>query len=447
MKNYGIILASGTGTRYKSDIPKQFVKIAGKTVLEHTLDIFEKSPSIDYVILVITPEFRQIAEDILLKSNYSKVIKLLNGGETRKESSFIGISSIEEDDANVIIHDCARPFLTERIIRDCVNALEKYDAVDVAIPSADTIIKVKDKLIEQIPERKTLMRGQTPQCFKLSLIKKAHELSKGESNFTDDCGLIVKYNLAEVYVVEGETENIKITYPSDIYMADRLFQVRSHLFPAENNLSELKDKVLVVFGGTSGIGESISEMAKEYGAKVYVCSDKTGVDVTSYGDIEGFLKKVSDETGKIDYVINTAGVLKIGKLLDRDIDDIKQEIDINYTGSINVAKASIPYLKETKGCMLMFTSSSYTRGRAMYSTYSSAKAAIVNLVQALSEELYADGIRINSINPERTATQMRFNAFGKEPADTLLKAEKVAEASLKTLLSDLTGQVIDVRRD
>ncbi len=447
MKNYGIILASGTGTRYKSDIPKQFVKIAGKTVLEHTLDIFEKSPSIDYVILVITPEFRQIAEDILLKSNYSKVIKLLNGGETRKESSFIGISSVEDEEANVIIHDCARPFLTERIIRDCVKALEKYDAVDVAIPSADTIIKVKDKLIEQIPERKTLMRGQTPQCFKLSLIKKAHELSKGESNFTDDCGLIVKYGLAEVYVVEGETENIKITYPSDIYMADRLFQVRSHLFPAENNLSELKDKVLVIFGGTSGIGESIFEMAKEYGAKVYACSDKTGVDVTSYDDIEGFLKKVSDETGKIDYVINTAGVLKIGKLLDRDIDDIKQEIDINYTGSINVAKASIPYLKETKGCMLMFTSSSYTRGRAMYSTYSSAKAAIVNLVQALSEELYADGIRINSINPERTATQMRFNAFGREPADTLLKAEKVAEASLKTLLSDLTGQVIDVRRD
>ena len=223
--------------------------------------------------------------------------------------------------------------------------------------------------------------------------------------------------------------------------------IRSSLYPEEQKLKNIEDKVLVIFGGTSGIGESIFEMAKEYGAKVYACSDKTGVDVTSYDDIEGFLKKVSDETGKIDYVINTAGVLKIGKLLDRDIDDIKQEIDINYTGSINVAKASIPYLKETKGCMLMFTSSSYTRGRAMYSTYSSAKAAIVNLVQALSEELYADGIRINSINPERTATQMRFNAFGKEPADTLLKAEKVAEASLKTLLSDLTGQVIDVRRD
>ena len=447
LKNYGIILASGTGMRYKSDIPKQFVKIAGKTVLEHTLDIFEKSSSIDCIILVITPDYRNMGEEILLKNNYTKVIKLLNGGETRKESSYIGISSIEEKEANVIIHDCARPFLSERILKDCIKALEKYNAVDVAIPSADTIIKVNDNIIEAIPERKNLMRGQTPQCFKLSLIKKAHELSQNDTNFTDDCGLIVKYNLSDVYVVEGEMENIKITYPSDIYMADRLFQVRSASIPHETNLSELNNKVITIFGGTSGIGESIAKMAQEYNAKVFVCSDKTGVDVTSFSDIEKFLKEIYNKTGKIDYVVNTAGILKIGKLLDRDINDIKKEININYIGSINVAKACIPYLKQTKGCILMFTSSSYTRGRALYSTYSSAKAGIVNLVQALSEELISDNIRINSINPERTATQMRFNAFGKEPEGSLLEVEKVAEASLKTLLSDLTGQVIDVRRN
>ena len=446
MKNYGIILASGTGKRYHSDIPKQFVKIAGKTVLEHTLDIFEKSKYIDSVILVITPDYREMAEEILLKNNYSKIVKLLNGGETRKESSYIGISSIEDEEANVIIHDCARPFLTERILKDCAEALKKYDAVDVAIPSADTIIKVQDDIIESIPERKYLMRGQTPQCFKLSLIKKAHEMSKGDTNFTDDCGLVVKYGLAEVYVVEGENENIKITYPSDIYMADRLFQVRTADSPNENNLSDLKDKVIAIFGGTSGIGQSISGMAEKYGAKVFVCSDKTGIDVTSYADVESFMEEVNAKAGKIDYVVNTAGVLTIGKLTDRDVEDIKQEININYIGSINVAKASIPYLRVTKGCMLMFASSSYTRGRALYSTYSSAKAGIVNLVQALSEELLSDGIRINTMNPERTATAMRFNAFGKEPEGSLLEAEKVAEASLKVLLSDLTGQVIDVRR-
>ena len=447
MKNYGIILASGSGSRYGADIPKQFVKIAGKTILEHTIEVFEKAERIDDIIIVITPEYRTMAEDILLKNSYKKVSKLLNGGEIRKESSFIGISAIEDDEANVLIHDCARPFLTQKIISDCINALKKYDAIDVAIPSADTIIKIdENNIIQDVPNRANLKRGQTPQCFKLSVIKKAHELSKNDKNFTDDCGLIVKYSLADVYVVEGDVENIKVTYPSDIFMADRLFQIRSVSYPDEQKLENIKDRVLVIFGGTSGIGECTAILAKEYGAKVFTASVSTGCDVTDYGSVEKFLKEVYAKTRRIDYIVNTAGILKIGKLAERDIKEIQREIDINYTGSVNVAKASIPYLKETKGSMQLYASSSYTRGRSLYSTYSSTKAAIVNLVQALAEELAADDIRVNVINPERCATPMRFKAFGKEPEESLLQPKKVAEASIKTLLSDLTGQVIDVKR-
>ena len=447
LKNYGIILASGTGSRYNSDIPKQFIKIAGKTVLEHTIEVFENAVDIDEIILVITPDYRHVAENLLLKNNYKKVTKLLNGGETRKDSSYIAITSINDDEANVLIHDCARPFLSQRIIKDCVKALETYQAVDVASPSADTIIKVKDGVIDSIPNRSELKRGQTPQCFKLSLIKKAHEMSAGDNNFTDDCGLVNKYNLADVYVVDGEGENIKITYPEDIFMADRLFQIRSMEYPNEQSLEDIKDKVVVIFGGTSGIGECIANLADEYGAKVYAASTRTGCDITSYDSVCNFLEKVYLETGKIDYVINSAGVLRMGKLLDRDIDDIKMDININYVGSINVAKASIPYLQKTKGGIQLFASSSYTRGRSLYSTYSSTKAGIVNLAQALAEELASDKIRINVINPERTATPMRFKAFGQEPEGSLLQPEAVAEASLKTLLSNLTGQVIDVRRE
>lgn len=446
MKNYGIILASGTGNRYGSDVPKQFVKIAGKTVFEHTVEVFEKAKEIDEIIVVITPDYRHFAEELILKNSYKKVSKLLNGGDTRKESSSIGIHSICDEEANVIIHDCARPFLSQRIIKDCVKALETYNAVDVAIPSADTIIKVKENIIEKIPERKYLMRGQTPQCFKLSTIKKAHELSKDDTNFTDDCGLIVKYSLGEVYVVDGEGENIKITYPEDIFMADRLFQIRSAECPSEQDVSKLKDKVIVVFGGTSGIGECMVNIANEYGAKTYSASTRTGCDITDYNSVSKYLEEVYNETGKIDYVVNSAGILRMGKLLDRDIEDVKRDIDINYVGAINVAKASIPYLQKTMGGILLFTSSSYTRGRALYSTYSSTKAGIVNLTQALAEELSPDRIRINVINPERCATPMRFKAFGKEPEDSLLSPQKAGEVSLKTLLSDLTGQVIDVRR-
>ena len=415
MKNYGIILASGTGNRYGSDIPKQFVKIAGKTILEHTIEIFENSPFIDEIFVVITPEYRHVAENILLKNKYKKITHLLNGGKTRKDSSYIGINAVEEEEANVLIHDCARPFLTQEIIANCVKALEKHDAIDVAIPATDTIIETENGLITNIPDRSRLQQGQTPQCFKLSLIKKAHELSKNDVKFTEDCGLIVKHKLADVFVVNGDIENIK-------------------------------DKVIVIFGGTSGIGESIANKAEKLGAKVYVCSRRTGCDVASFKSVNDYLKKVYEESKHIDFIVNTAGLLRMGKLSEREIDDIEREINVNYLGSINVAKAAIPYLQETEGCILLFTSSSYTRGRAMYSTYSSTKAGVVNLTQALAEELYNDGIRINVINPERTATPMRTKAFGEEPADSLLNPEKVADVSLKALLSNLTGQVIDVRR-
>ena len=446
MKNYAVILASGLGSRYGHDLPKQFAKVAGKTVLEHTIDIFEHSGKIDKIILVITPEYRHLGEQILLKNKYTKVSNLLNGGATRKDSSWIGISAINEEEANVIIHDCARPFLSQRIIDDCITALDKHSAIDVAIPATDTVIEVKDNFITNIPERAKLMRGQTPQCFKLSVIKKAHELAKNDQNFTDDCGLVLKYNLGDVYVVNGDIDNIKITYPGDIFMADKIFQSRHMELPQNVELGGLKGKVIALFGGTSGIGAEMKNIADKHGAKTYVFSRRTGGDITKYADIEKFLAQVNQQENKIDYVVNSAGVLKIGKLTDREIADVLDEININYTGNINVAKASIPYLLKSRGSLLFFTSSSYTRGRALYSTYSSSKAAVVNLTQALAEELYDTGVRVNVINPERTATPMRFNAFGYEPPETLLSAEKAAQISLKTLLAHITGQVIDAKR-
>ena len=224
MKNYAIILASGSGSRFGADIPKQFVKIAGKTILEHTIEIFEKSELIDEIFVVITPEYKQLAQEIILKNSYTKISKLLNGGRIRKESSYIGINAIEDEEANVLIHDCARPFVSRQIIADCINSLRNYSAVGVAIPTSDTIVEIDNGIIKNVPSRDKLMRMQTPQGFKLSVIKKAHELSENDKNFTDDCGLIVKNGLCDVYIINGDDRNIKITYPSDICIAEKMLQ-------------------------------------------------------------------------------------------------------------------------------------------------------------------------------------------------------------------------------
>ena len=161
--------------------------------------------------------------------------------------------------------------------------------------------------------------------------------------------------------------------------------------------------------------------------------------------MEASLAKVSEQTGRIDYVVNSAAILAKEPLNSMDRSLINTIIATNYNGMVNVALAAYPYLKASRGQLLLYTSSSYTRGRAFYSLYSSTKAAAVNFMQAIAQEWEPDGIRVNVINPERTKTPMRLKNFGVEPDDTLLRADEVAEASIKTLVSEVTGQVIDVK--
>lgn len=225
LRNYAIILASGTGSRFGSEIPKQFVEICGKTILEHSVEIFENNEQISGITVVITPQYLEKAVQIL--SKYKKINKIIPGGASRKESSYIGVNSIETPEANVLIHDCARPLLSQDALNNCIEALNIHQAVAVAKPATDTIIEVENNFIKNIPQRNKLMMVGTPQCFRLSLIKKAHELSKNDDNFTDDCGLIIKHALGKIFIVKGNNENIKITYLQDLVFAQDIISRRA----------------------------------------------------------------------------------------------------------------------------------------------------------------------------------------------------------------------------
>lgn len=453
MKNVVIILAGGYGERFGGNKAKQFVKIGGKTIIEHTIDKFEKHKLIDEILIVVNPNYYDTILELIKKNEYQKVRNVIYGGKRRADSSMIGINSIAErnDVEKVLIHDAVRPFVSNEIITRVINALDSHCAVDVAVPVTDTIIKVDDdKFISDIPVRKHLFRGQTPQGFKKDIIVKAYKLAQENmiEDITDDCGLVLKYGLCRIFVVDGEETNMKITYPHDIYIADRIFQLKTfNSSEVECSLDNLMDKVVVIFGGTIGIGKEIDILAKQNKAKTYVFSRHTGVDVSKYDQVEKALEQVHNEQGKIDIVIDSAGVLKMSPLYSTSIDDINEQINTNLLGAIYVAKASIPYLKETKGSFILFTSSSYTRGRENYSPYSSSKAGVVNFTQALADELSIYKVRVNAICPERTATPMRIKNFGFEPKDTLLDPKKVALITLKVALLDITGQVIDVRRE
>ncbi len=455
-RTIAVILAGGTGSRVGLRIPKQLVKIAGKTVLEHTIKVFQEASVVDEVLVLMHPDHLEAARAIA--RSYPKVTHVLAGGATRNESTraaLVALGNIADPDDRVLFHDAVRPMLDEQIIEQCVEALDTYDAVDVAIPSADTIIEVDDhNVIADIPARSHLRRGQTPQCFRLSTITKAYEIAWQDPNFvaTDDCSVVLKY-LPEspITVVTGSDQNMKITEPIDIFIADKLFQIGTTTPALPANVEEyshhLAGKVMVVLGGSYGIGADIAEMAEGFGATVHRYSRSgTGTHVENREEVAEALREAYEKSGRIDYVVVTAGLLLRGPLVEMTPEQIENTINVNYLAAVIAAQLSLRYLTETNGQLLLFTSSSYTRGRSDYSIYSSTKAAIVNLVQALAEEWEPLGVRTNCMNPERTATPMRTHAFGKEPAGTLLSSKVVALTALDVLLSDFSGRVIDVRR-
>ncbi len=444
-----IILASGTGSRFGSDTPKQFLKLAGKTVLEHALDVFQRHAHIDEIVVVVAPLQRALVEEIITRGGYSKVSAIVDGGATRQASSAAGIAAVTDDAAKVLVHDAVRPLLDAATIDRCLDALDEFDAVDTGIPSADTVIRVDDQgCIAAIPNRAALRLGQTPQAFRAGLLRKAHALAARDANLrvTDDCGLILHYGLGPVRVVAGDVGNVKITYPLDIYLADRLFQLSTHPAARHESIAEWHGRTIVVFGGSRGIGQQIAALAGEAGANVTVASRASGVDVRDTAAVRRILNDTASKFGHIDGVAVTAGTLHTGLLTGQCDELIDEQIATNLRGSIIVAREAFATMRQYGGSIALFTSSSYTRGRARSAVYSATKAAIVNLMQGLAEEYLPFGVRINAINPERTATPMRTENFGNEPADALLDADDVARATLATLLSEATGQVVDVRR-
>lgn len=451
IRNIAIVLAGGVGSRLGLSTPKQFFKVAGKMVIEHTLDTFERNPHIDEIVVVSNPVYVSDVENIVLRNGWKKVKKILKGGKERYDSSLSAIHAYEGgEEVNLVFHDAVRPLVSQRIIDDVCEALKTYEAIDVTVPAVDTIIEAEGDHIASIPDRSRLQRGQTPQAFRLSVISEAYKRAFKDPDFkvTDDCGVVVKYMPeVPVHLVEGEESNMKLTYKEDTFLLDKLFQLRGSQAPETLDRTKLQGRVAVVFGGSYGIGKDVVDELRQAGTRVHSFSRSlTKTDVGNRKDVARALKEVYDKEGQIDYVINTAGVLNKEPLCAMDYGIIQAAVQTNYMGTVNVAIEAYNYLKETQGQLIFFTSSSYTRGRAFYSIYSSTKAAIVNFVQAVSQEWESVGIRVNCINPERTKTPMRVKNFGIEPDDTLLRSEVVADATVRCLLADYTGQVIDVKR-
>jgi len=194
---------------------------------------FDGAPAVDAVLVVMAASHAAQAREALAAGGYRKLAGVIAGGPTRVESTRRAIEELGNSECDVLFHDAARPLVDQRIIADCAAALATHRAVAVAVPSSDTIAVVADGAMTDMPRRDSLMRLQTPQGFRLSVIRRAHELAATDPRFgdlpaTDDCGIVLRY-LPEisVHIVPGSERNLKITFPGDLAIAETLLSHES----------------------------------------------------------------------------------------------------------------------------------------------------------------------------------------------------------------------------
>lgn len=218
-----IVLAAGQGKRMKSKIQKQFLLIKEKPVLFYSISCFQECPFIDEVIIVTAKEsITFCGEEIVKKYGFTKVHQIVAGGKERYDSVYQGLLAAKECDY-VFIHDGARPFITQAILQRALEAVREYQACVVGMPSKDTIKIADDNhMVLSTPNRKNVWNIQTPQVFSYPLILNAHRDIRKRSleNITDDAMVVESVTQCSIKLVEGSYENIKITTPEDISVAE-----------------------------------------------------------------------------------------------------------------------------------------------------------------------------------------------------------------------------------
>lgn len=232
---YAEILAGGSGKRFgNKDLPKQFMMLADKPIIIHTIEQFVINKDIDKIIVCTPKNWISYTEDLIKKYiPNSEMVEVVEGGSNRNESLMNGCRFIKEkyglkEDDIVITHDAVRPFINQRIIEDNIKFGKKNSAVDTVIPATDTVIESNDgALISDVPDRSKLFYGQTPQTFNIIELMNLYEtLTTEEKNILTDACKIFVLKGKPVKMIEGETFNIKITTVFDLKLADSIVMVR-----------------------------------------------------------------------------------------------------------------------------------------------------------------------------------------------------------------------------
>lgn len=228
-----LIFAGGVGNRMNSVAkPKQFLQLYGKEIIIHTLENFQNNPLIDNIVVVCKDNWIDHLKKLLKKYDIDKVRWIVPGGETGQLSIFNGLCELEknvERDSIVLVHDGVRPFVSDKLINDCIESVKQFGSAVTVVPAIETIVTLENGEIKTITDRSKCYHAKAPQCFYLGELLDSHRkvMAEGITNMIDSASLM-KYYGHSLHTVSGDYDNIKITTPTDYYTSRALYEVREN---------------------------------------------------------------------------------------------------------------------------------------------------------------------------------------------------------------------------
>ena len=227
MKVAAIIAAAGLGTRMQQDTPKTYLQLAGKPILIHTLEVFEKVPDVNEVLVVVHPEDLEFCqEEVIDAYPLKKVLRLVPGGKERQDSVYNALKVLKKEDAEldvILVHDGVRPLVDPAQVRKVVAAARRHGAAILGIPCQDTLKRVNSKgIVVDTVDREELWQVQTPQAFQAALLWRAYQEAMNRGFYATDEAALVEALGETVVVVPGTCLNLKITTPDDLKMAEAI---------------------------------------------------------------------------------------------------------------------------------------------------------------------------------------------------------------------------------
>ncbi|MCP9451716.1 MAG: 2-C-methyl-D-erythritol 4-phosphate cytidylyltransferase [Nitrospira sp.] len=223
-----VVPAAGKGLRMGGPVPKQFLALGGEPLVVHSLRVLEASPVVGQIILAVPPsDLDYCLDDLIPRAGLKKITKVVAGGKERQDSVRHALEHVPEETEVVLVHDAVRPFLTESMVRDVIEAAYRVGGAIVALPMRDTVKRVGAQgYIEQTIDRRPLWLAQTPQAFHFDRLRAVHRKAHGEGVHATDDAFLFEWAGYPVMVVEGSGENIKITRPEDMVIGEAILSAR-----------------------------------------------------------------------------------------------------------------------------------------------------------------------------------------------------------------------------